>query len=44
MPLSQKSGFKTILVSFWRPNREEREKREKKKEIKPSNTKVWKLN
>ena len=31
MPLSQKSGFKTILVSFWRPNREEREKREKKR-------------
>ena len=31
MPLSQKSEFKAILVSFWRPNREEREKREKKR-------------
>ena len=34
MPLSQKSGFKTILVSFWRPNREEREKRAKKRKKK----------
>ena len=48
MPLSQKSGFKTILVSFWRPNREEMEKkrggRGRREEEKESQAKkVWKL-
>ena len=41
MPLSQKSGFKAILVSFWRPNREEEEEEEEK--FKQSSIKVWNL-
>ena len=32
MPLSQKSGFKANLVSFWRPNREEKREEEKEEE------------
>ena len=54
MPLSQKSGFKANLVSFWRPNWEEKKgKREKKKKERRSSQAsqrygtldfVWKLN
>ena len=45
MPLSQKYGFKTILVSFWRQNREEREKKRKKRRGRRriQAKKVWKL-
>ena len=48
MPLSQKSGFKANLVSFWRPNREEkkRKRRRRRREdggAKQSSTKVWML-
>ena len=32
MPLSQKSGFKKNLVSFWRPNRVERRRGEEEEE------------
>ena len=44
MPLSQKSGFKTNLVSFWRSNREERRRGEEEEEgekFKQSSIKVW---
>ena len=52
MPLSQKSGFKANLVSFWRPNREEKREEEKEEEekerrsgdqAKKSSIKVWNL-
>ena len=52
MPLSQKSGFKANLVSFWRPNREEKREEEEEEEekerrsgdqAKQSSIKVWKL-
>ena len=49
MPLSQKSGFKTILVSFWRPNRERRgkskgeKKKKKRRGRRRAKPKVWKL-
>ena len=52
MPLSQKSGFKPNLVSFWRPNREEKREEEEEEEekerrsgdqAKQSSIKVWKL-
>ena len=44
MPLSQKSGFKANLVSFWRPNREEKKRKRKKKEDSSQDqAKVWKL-
>ena len=50
MPLSQKSGFKANLVSFWRPNREEKkrkrrreeeEEKKRKEKFKQSSIKVW---
>ena len=31
MPLSQKSGFKANLVSFWRPNREEKKRKRRRR-------------
>ena len=52
MPLSQKSGFKANLVSFWRLNREEKREEEEEEEenerrsgdqAKQSSIKVWKL-
>ena len=49
MPLSQKSGFKANLVSFWRPNREEKKRKrrrrreEEEEKFKQSSIKVWNL-
>ena len=52
MPLSKKSGFNAILVSFWRPNREE-DKRKRKRRWRSQDQSqkgmdtwilVWKLN
>ena len=42
MPLSQKSGFKANLVSFWRPKpgREEEEEEKKKKKKRRSSSKA----
>ena len=31
MPLSQKSRFKANLVSFWRPNREEKKRKRRRR-------------
>ena len=42
MPLSQKSGFKANLVSFWRPNREEKKRKRKRKKMEEiKQAKVW---